>query len=92
MLLKRPFSQVPPQAMRVSPVRYLRIAPETRTRTIVSPYSSPVEHELVQARIAWKEYQSTRKRDAVYGYLRAVSKIVRSGERSTSQGQFASGA
>jgi hypothetical protein len=77
MLLKQPFSQVPPQAIAVSPVRYLRIAPETRTRTIVSPHNSAVEHELLQARIAWKKYQSTRRRDAIYDYLRAVFKIVR---------------
>ena len=77
MLLKQPFSQVPPQAIAVSPVRYLRIAPETRTRTIVGPTSLSVEDELVQARIAWKKYQSTRRRDAIYDYLRAVFRIVR---------------
>jgi hypothetical protein len=77
MLLKQPFSQVPPQAIAVSPVRYLRIAPETHMRRIGGPHSSAVEDELLQARIAWKKYQSTRKRDAVYGYLGAVFKIVR---------------
>lgn len=77
MLLKQPFAQIPPQAIAVSPVRYLRIAPEKRIRTIVGPHSSAVEHELAQARIAWKRYQSTRRRDAIYDYLRAVFKIVR---------------
>ena len=38
--------------------------------------SSAVEDELVDARTAWTRYQSTRRRDAVYDYLRAVSKIV----------------
>jgi hypothetical protein len=83
----------PPQAIAVSPVRYFRIAPETRTRTIVSPYSSAVEDELAQARIARKKYQSTRKRDAVYEYLRAVFKIVRRWRKEhRAQGEFASGA
>ena len=77
MLLKQPFSQVPPQAIAVSPVRYFRIAPETHIRRIGGPHSSAVGDELAQARIAWKKYQSTRKRDAVYGYLRPVFKIVR---------------
>ncbi len=76
MLLKQPFSQVRPEAIAVSPVRYLRIA-ETRIRRIGGPSSSSVEDELAQAKIAWKKYQSTRKRDAVYDYLRAVFKIVR---------------
>jgi len=81
MLFKQPFSQVPPQAIAVSPVRYLRIAPETRIRRIVGPSSLSVEDELAQARIAWKRYQSTRKRDAIYDYLRAVFKIVRGEKR-----------
>jgi hypothetical protein len=53
------------------------IAPEKHIRTIVCPYSSAVEDELARARIAWKRYQSTRKRDAIYDYLRAVFKMVR---------------
>jgi hypothetical protein len=77
MLLKQPFSQVQPQAIAVSPVRYFSIAPDRHIRTIVGPTSSPVEDELAQARIAWKKYQSTRRRDAIYDYLRAVFKIVR---------------
>jgi hypothetical protein len=77
MLLKQPFSQVPPQAIAVSPVRYFRIAPETRIRRIGGPHRSAVGDDLAQARIAWKSYQSTRRRDAIYDYLRAVFKIVR---------------
>jgi hypothetical protein len=77
MLLKQPFSQVQPQAIAVSPVRFFRIAPETHIRRIGGPHSSAVEHELAQARIAWKRYQSTHRRDAIYDYLMAVFKIVR---------------
>jgi hypothetical protein len=61
MLLKQPFSQVPPQAITVSPVRYFRIAPETHIRRIGGPHSSAVGDDLAQARIAWKSYQSTRR-------------------------------
>jgi hypothetical protein len=34
------------------------------------------EDGLAKARTAWKEYQSTRERDAVYGYLAAVFQII----------------
>ena len=74
MLLKQP---APPRVIVVSPASSPRITPQKYIRTIVSPSSSSVEDELLQARIAWKEYQSTRKRDAIYDYLRAVFKIVR---------------
>ncbi len=77
MLFKQPFSTVPLQTIAVPRVRYFHVAPETRTRTIVGPFSSTVEDELLQAKIAWKTYQSTRERDAVYDYLRAIFKIVR---------------
>jgi hypothetical protein len=77
MLLKHPFSQGPPQAIAAPPVTYLRIAPKARIRRIAGPHSSSVEHDLAQARIAWKSYQSTRQRDAIYDYLTAVFKIVR---------------
>jgi hypothetical protein len=77
MLLKQPFSLVPPQAIAVSPVRFFRIAPETHIRRIGGPSSSAIDDELAEARMAWKKYQSTRRRDAIYDYLRAVFKIVR---------------
>ncbi len=76
MLLKQPFPQVPAQPSAVSPVRYLRIAPETRIRRIAGPHGSAVEDELLQARIAWKRYQSTRRRDAIYDYLQVIFRIV----------------
>ncbi len=53
-----------------------RIAPERHNRQIVSLSSSVVEYELISARVAWKEFQSNRKRDAVYDYLGAVYATV----------------
>jgi hypothetical protein len=34
------------------------------------------QDELAKARTAWAKYQSSRKRDAIYGYLNAVFEIV----------------
>ena len=34
------------------------------------------QYELAKARTAWTKYQSTRDRDAVYGYLTAVFEVV----------------
>ncbi len=36
-----------------------------------------VERQFEQARKAWLQYQATRQRDAVYGYLETVFKVVR---------------
>ncbi len=69
--LPRTRAIVPPQAFG------RRIAPERHNRQIVSLSHSVVEYELISARVAWKEYQSTRKRDAVYDYLGKVFAIVR---------------
>lgn len=68
--LLRPQAIVPPQAFG------RRITPERHIRQIGISSSSAIEYELISARVAWKEYQSTRKRDAVYDYLRAVFAIV----------------
>jgi hypothetical protein len=35
-----------------------------------------IERQFAQARKAWARYQSTRERDAIYGYLSAVFEIV----------------
>jgi hypothetical protein len=35
-----------------------------------------IERQFAQARKAWVRYQSTRQRDAVYGYLSAVFQVV----------------
>jgi hypothetical protein len=74
MLLKQ---SAPLRMIVLSPANRPRIAPETRIRRIGGPSSLSVDDELTQAKIAWKNYQSTRKRDAIYDYLRAVFKIVR---------------
>ena len=34
-----------------------------------------IERQFAQARKAWVRYQSTRQRDAVYGYLSAVFQV-----------------
>ena len=39
-------------------------------------FDPTVEDDLAEARTAWRQCQSTRKRDAVYHYLRAVFEIV----------------
>jgi hypothetical protein len=74
MLLKQ---SAPLRMIALSPANRPRIAPDRKLRTIVGPTSSAVGDDLAQARIAWKSYQSTRRRDAIYDYLRAVFKIVR---------------
>jgi hypothetical protein len=77
MLLKQQSRLALPQVIARSEVRNYRIAPDRHLRKIVGPSSWAVDDELAQARVAWKQYQSTRRRDAVYDYLRAVFKIVR---------------
>jgi hypothetical protein len=69
MLLKQ---SAPLRMIVLSPAKRPRIAPDKHIRTIVGPSSLSVEDELAQAKIAWKRYQSTRERDAIYDYLRAV--------------------
>jgi hypothetical protein len=59
---------VPPRVIVVSPRPKPRIARERHIRTIVNLSGSAIDDELSQARMAWKEYQSTRKRDAIYDY------------------------
>jgi len=39
-------------------------------------FDPTVEDDLAEARTAWKAYQSTRKRDAIYEYLTTVFQIV----------------
>jgi hypothetical protein len=53
------------------------IAPTTRQfLQIVDVLEPAVDDDLAAVRSAWSEYQSTRKRDAVYPYLTAVYEIV----------------
>ena len=46
-----------------------RTSPESNVQQVV-------ERQFAQARKAWVRYQSTRQRDAVYGYLSVVFEIV----------------
>jgi hypothetical protein len=43
---------------------------------IASIFDQTIDDDLAKARTAWSDYQSSRKRDAVYGYLAAVFEIV----------------
>jgi hypothetical protein len=54
-----------------------RILPETQIRRIAVASNTAVEDELAHARMAWREFQSTRERDAIYQYLTAVFEIVK---------------
>lgn len=66
---------VPPRASAIPQAH-----PTLTTKQIIRiarSFDSATEGDLTQARTAWKKYQSTRRRDAVYGYLGVVAKIVR---------------
>ena len=76
MLVERTPCQTPPRATAPPRAVTRRFAPERKIQIVGTPHST-VSDELEHARMAWAEYQSTRKRDAVYHYLWAVSKIVR---------------
>ena len=68
---------VSPRARTTSQADNRRIALTTQQISqIASTFDLPVEDELAKARSAWTKYQSTRKRDAIYGYLGAVFQIV----------------
>ncbi len=76
MLLNQSARRVPHRIIEQSQPHPRRIAPERPLRAIAGPSSSAVEYELITARVAWKEYQSTRKRGAVYDYLGGVYATV----------------
>ena len=75
MLVERTLCRTPPRATPPPRAVTRRIAPERKIQ-IVGTSHSAVSDELEHARRAWTRYQSTRKRDAVYGYLTAVFEIV----------------
>lgn len=75
MLVERTLCQTLPRATNPSRAVTRRIAPERKIQ-IVSTFHSTVSDELEHAPRAWVRYQSTRQRDAVYGYLNAVFVIV----------------
>jgi hypothetical protein len=77
MLLKQPTQPISPRAFLGSHTGALHIAPKRRIRMIIGPSSSTIDDELAQVRIAWRNFQSSRKRDAVYWYLSPVWETVR---------------
>ena len=70
MLVKRMISPVSPQPT-------VPLDPGNRTTSPEWDIQEAIERQFAQARRAWVRYQSTRQRDAVYGYLSAVFDIVR---------------
>jgi hypothetical protein len=68
---------VPPRATVAPEPDNRRIALTTQQISkIASIFDPTIEEDLAKARAAWTQYQSTRQRDAVYGYLAAVFEIV----------------
>ena len=77
MLVKQTPWLLPPRAIAIPQADNLQPALTTKQISEIASIFDPiVEDELAKARTAWAEYQSTRKRDAVYGYLSAVFQIV----------------
>jgi hypothetical protein len=77
-------SDIPAQARTVagsnSVARPNRAAPAISSTAHCSPSNrranGKIEKNLKQVRAAWDRYQSTRERDAIYGYLKAVYSVV----------------
>lgn len=68
---------IPPRASAISQNNNSRIALTTEQISRIARILDPtVEDELAKARMAWKKYQSSRERDAIYRYLDAVFQIV----------------
>jgi hypothetical protein len=65
-----------PQAL-LRVTKHLDIPPRRKILRTISTGSFAVQDELDKARGAWEESQSTRRRDAIYGYLSVVFEIVR---------------
>jgi hypothetical protein len=80
MLLEQTPCQTPPRATVPPRAVTRRIAPERKIQVGGTSHSA-VSDELKHARRAWVRYQSTRQRDAVYGYLTAVFAIVQHWKR-----------
>jgi hypothetical protein len=73
---KQPPLLVSPKAL-LQVTKHLDIAPRRKILRTVSTRNSVAQDELDKARRAWKEYQSTRRRDAIYDYLSEVFITVR---------------
>ena len=65
----------PPRAL-LEVTKHLSIPPQRKNLRTISTRNFATHDELDKPRRAWKEYQSTRRRDAIYPYLAAVFKIV----------------
>ena len=76
MLVKQTPWLTPPRATVARQAGNYRILPGTQIRRIAGTSNSAVEDELAHARMAWREFQSTRERDAIYQYLTTVFEIV----------------
>jgi len=59
--------RIPAPVLKINNVQIFRDAPSTE---------SPLQRRLTHVLQAWKEFQGTRDRNAVYGYLSAVFSIV----------------
>lgn len=70
-----PLLESPKSLLKVT--KLLDIPPRRKILRTVSTRNFVVQDELEKARRAWKEYQSTRRRDAIYDYLSEVFTTVR---------------
>jgi hypothetical protein len=57
--------------------KHLSIPPQRKVLRTISARNFVAQDELDKARRAWREYQSTRRRDAIYDYLSEVFTAVR---------------
>jgi hypothetical protein len=67
---------VSPKAL-LQVTKHLSISQQHKILRTVNTRNYVVQDELDNARRAWKEYQSTRRRDAIYDYLSEVFTTVR---------------
>jgi hypothetical protein len=76
IIAKQPRLLVSPKAL-LQVTKHLDIAPQRKILRTVSTRNFVVQDELEKVRRAWKGYQSTRRRGAIYGYLSEVFTTVR---------------
>jgi hypothetical protein len=76
--------------MFLSPCFYARL--KRSARDPVAYYKEALRQDLTRVRIAWDECQSSRDRNAIYGYLTAVFDLVmwwKAEDRATSRARWA---
>jgi hypothetical protein len=61
--------------------KHLDILPQYKRLPTISTRNFVAQDELDKARKAFRDYQSTRRRDAIYDYLSAVFEVVRRWKR-----------